>query len=70
MVPASRLEGMKGATEFRTTHRGGGARRDVEERHPTLGAVWECEMFRHRGEGLQVGKHLICLVNAVEQGPS
>ena len=50
-------------------HRGGGAGWDVEERHSALGAVGQREVFWDGGEGLQVGEHLVRLVNAAEQGP-
>lgn len=44
-----------GIPSIRATHRGGGARRDIEEWHPTLGAVRKREMFWDRREGLKVG---------------
>lgn len=53
----------------RAPHRGGGAGWDVEERHSALGAVGQCEVLWDGGEGLQVGEHLVRLVNAAEQGP-
>lgn len=34
-----------GLTSVRATHRGGGAGRDIEERHSTLGAVGKREVF-------------------------
>lgn len=59
-----------GTMRIRATHRGGGARRDVEEWHPTLGAVRKGEVFWDRREGLKVGEHLVRLVNAAEQRPT
>lgn len=43
-------------------YRCGGARGDVEERNPVLGALWDGVVLRQRVEGLQVDQHLICLV--------
>ena len=48
---------------------GGGAGGDGEARPSALGAVGQREVFWDGGEGLQVGEHLVRLVNAAEQGP-
>lgn len=44
---ASRLGKQERLLSVRHTHRGAGARGDVEERHSTLGAVGKREMLRH-----------------------